>query len=107
MIFTDNKKKVEHTKEMNARWMKTWTDRLALVDQVDLNRVLATKGPSTPSEQRQFAPEYSQSSYLKMLADDVAITNYTATKNSLGISQRDRYQMIDLILILWEKKGYK
>ena len=69
---------------MNERWKKTWKERMLQCDKVDLMTILESKGPT---EKRQFAAEWSQSSYMKMLRDEYAITDYLSKPSqSLGVT---------------------
>ena len=56
---------------MRSRWFTSLESQLPSCDLEDLKAVL-----DDPQASRQFAPEYSQVSYLDMLAKDEAIGDY-------------------------------
>ena len=89
---------------MNDRWVKTWKDRLALCDQVELNALIFGKGD--PEAKLSFAPEFSQSSYLAMLKSERSIDNYTKIKK-FGVMKKTRDSLVDLIQQLHERKEYR
>lgn len=59
---------------MRYRWLQLLEQTIPDVDMHDVNVVL-----ENPRAARQFAAEYSQSSYTAMLAQDYAIGDYIAS----------------------------
>ena len=97
-------KDVNPTKEMRSRWLKIIEERLPAVDLIDIQ---AEVFPLNGSK-RQFAPEYSQSSYLTMLQQESAIGDYFYNPNSsLKISHFARLSTVLLIQELINYKRYK
>ena len=60
-----------------------------------------------PQAGRQFAPEYSQDSYLEMLSKDYAIGNYVRRLGHERFTNEDRERLINIIQELNRKKEYK
>ena len=58
--------------EMVRRWKEIIEKTLPAIDLIDL----AAEHDYFYSQKRQFAPEYSQSSYLSMIANEYAIGDY-------------------------------
>ena len=59
-------------------------------------------------KKRQFAPEYSQTSYLSMLEQEFAIGDYiTFGGSTLGLTPSSRQHMITLLEALNAEKKYK
>ena len=89
--------------------MKRWNTRLQYtipsVDQLDIRNQMLT----TPLK-RQFAPEFSQSSYIHMLQTEQAVGNYTQYSNAsknFSVSNEQRREMIILIDKIAKIKDYK
>ena len=95
---------MDPTEEMNKRWLKLIQSKVPTVDLVDISaEVFPYK-----SHKRQFAPEYSYSSYLTMLEQEYAIGDYLSNPNcSLNISVFARQQMVMLIEEFNNLKEYK
>ena len=62
---------------MNKRWLKVIQRKVPTIDLVDIS---AEVFPFRASK-RQFAPEYSHSSYITMLKTEYAIGDYIANPN--------------------------
>ena len=75
---------------------------------IDLFDIAQEGNPFDPRK-RQFAPEYSQSSYEAMLAEEYAIGDYTNMKQSTRVRMTDelRRHMVTLLEELNRLKGYK
>ena len=56
---------------MRLRWLRILNHTIPEIDLDDIQAVLAN-----PQHSRQFAAEYSQSSYKTMLAEDYAVGDY-------------------------------
>ena len=88
---------------MEHRWMEFLENTIPKLDLEDVNALLAD-----PQAGRQFAPEFSQSSYMDMLQKDYAIGDYI---QEIGESQRfsysDRERLISIVQDLNKKKDYK
>ena len=87
---------------MRFRWLKQLQSSIPTADLEDVNRVL-----TDPRDGRQFAAEYSQSSYSEMLAQDYAIGDYISRlpQGTFTYSQRER--LMSIIQDLNKKKDYK
>ena len=99
-----NQTYVDPTEEMNKRWLKAIQRKVPTIDLVDISSEVF---PFRASK-RQFAPEYSHSSYIHMLKTEYAIGDYIANPNiSLKVKAYGRQQMIILIEELHMLKEYK
>lgn len=90
---------------MQFRWLKQLQSSIPAIDYDDVNCVL-----EDPTKQRQFAAEYSHSSYMEMLNQDYAIGDYLRNlgqneDNQFTYSKRER--LISIIQDLNKKKDYK
>ena len=84
---------------MQRRWERLVAARTPYEDQADAFQIA---GPT-----RQFAAEYSQIVYMKMLQDEKAVGNYFETDNGdLGFSTNARETMVQLMEELHETRGY-
>jgi len=108
--------------EMRRRWSESNERFLPTIDRVDIpryeNQNVLVKGLEQGEEQpyqlgaerknRQFAPEYSQSAYLKMLSQELVIGDYfDLIAPNFGINRDTRESMIKLMERLSDIKGYK
>ena len=80
--------------EMVTRHDKILQENIPAVDYLDINA------------ERQFAPEYSQTTYLTMKRQEKAIGSYLKSA-TLGIKQAQRKGMILHIEDLWKRRNYK
>ena len=91
---------------MKQRWLNTLQKSVPEVDLDDVNALL-----DDPQAGRQFAAEYSQTSYTHMLDQDVAIGDYVAKiagkEGVAKFSYLDRERLISIIQDLSKKKDYK
>lgn len=92
---------------MRSRWLhKLQESGVPEVDLDDVNALLAD-----PQAGRQFAPEFSQSSYECMMAQDYAIGDYVAKigvmRSVAAFSYHDREKLISIVQDLTKKKEYK
>lgn len=92
------------TDEMVRRWKQEIEKSLPAIDLIDL----AAENNYFYASKRQFAPEYSQSSYLSMLEKEFAIGDYLDWQEGLmRVSDQARRHMITLIEDLNRLKKYK
>ena len=68
---------MDPTEEMNKRWLKLIQSKVPTIDLVDISAEVFPYN----SHKRQFAPEYSYSSYLTMLEQEYAIGDYIENPN--------------------------
>ena len=95
---------LDPTEEMNKRWLKLLQKKVPTIDLVDIS---AEVYPFN-SHKRQFAPEYSHSSYLSMLRQEYAIGDYVKNpKCTLQMTDYTRQQMVMLMEDLTLLKEYK
>ena len=89
---------------MTQRWLDSLQDQIPSVDVKDVKTCL-----KNPQNCRQFAAEYSQTSYCTMLGsqnDDKAIGDYVA-KYADRFSYQERERLMSIIQDLHKKKEYK
>ena len=89
---------------MTQRWLDSLQDKIPSVDVKDVKTCL-----KNPQNCRQFAAEYSQTSYCTMLGgqnDDKAIGDYVA-KHADRFSYQERERLMSIIQDLHKKKEYK
>ena len=92
------------TDEMNRRWKLIIEKVLPAIDIIDLS----TEHDYFYPKKRQFAPEYSQSSYLTMLSSEFAIGDYISfAEDKLQVKEQARRHMITLLEDLNKSKQYK
>ena len=90
--------------EMVRRWKVLIEKNLPAIDLIDL----AAEHNYFYSSKRQFAPEYSQTSYLTMLQNEFAIGDFIDWPDrQLRVSEQARRHMITLIEDLNRLKNYK
>ena len=90
--------------EMMRRWQQQVESTLPTIDIIDLSAEGNPKGET----KRQFAPEYSQSSYMTMLQEEYAIGDYINLKNSsIKVTEDARHHMVTLLEELNRLKNYK
>ena len=95
---------LDPTEEMNNRWFRIMKKRLPTVDLIDISSEVF----SFAAQKRQFAPEYSHTSYLTMLQQEFAIGDYLADRDSSHeITHCNRQTIILLINELSNYKRYK
>ena len=95
---------LDPTEEMNKRWLKLLQKKVPTIDLVDIS----AEALPFNSHKRQFAPEYSQSTYLSMLRQEYAIGDYLQNpKCTLKVTNYERQQMVMLIEDLTLLKKYK
>ena len=88
---------------MEKRWTAYLEKNIPEIDMEDVTTLLAD-----PQAGRQFAPEFSQTSYMSMLHNDFAIGDYLSnvdSNQSFNYSERER--LISIIQDLNKKKEYK
>lgn len=82
------------TDEMIKRWIKIIRRRVPTVDLVDISAEVFPVN----SKKRQFAPEYSYTTYSTFLSKEEAIGDYTLDPNCSGlVTAYARQQMVLLI----------
>lgn len=92
------------TDEMNRRWKQIIEKVLPAIDIIDLS----AEHDYYYSKKRQFAPEYSQSSYLTMLSKEFSIGDYVGfAACRLEVQEEARRHMITLLEDLNNVKQYK
>ena len=76
---------------MQARWLAVLENSIPQIDLEDVHVLL-----EDPQQGRQFASEFSQSSYLHMLSQDYAIGNYLrkGSKRPGAFSEHEREKLI-------------
>ena len=88
---------------MQDRWLKNLQSKhIPDIDFEDINALL-----EDPQAGRQFAPEYSQDSYLEMLSQDYAIGNYVQKFGKDRFTNEDRELLMNILQDLNKKKEYK
>lgn len=79
---------------MTRRWQQQIEQMLPAIDLYDISQ----EGNPYQAHKRQFAPEYSQSSYQTMLQDEYAIGDYINLKNStIKVTEEARHHMVTLL----------
>ena len=77
---------------------------LPAIDLLDISQ----EGNPYLAQKRQFAPEFSQSSYQTMLQEEYAIGDYINLKNSaIKVTEEARHHMVTLLEELNRLKAYK
>ena len=90
--------------EMTRRWQMQIERMLPAIDLQDISQ----EGNPYNEQLRQFAPEYSQSSYETMLKEEFAIGDYIRLKNStIKVTEEARHHMVTLLEELNRLKAYK
>lgn len=93
---------------MELRWLKSLQGGLPEVDIQDVHALLGD-----PQAGRQFAAEYSQSSYEEILTQDYAIGDYLRRQADASgapsniFSYEDRERLVSIVQDLHKKKEYK
>jgi hypothetical protein len=90
--------------EMTRRWQQSVEKQLPAIDLLDIS----AEGNPYNERKRQFAPEFSQSSYLSMLETEYAIGDYINLKNTtIKVTEEARHHMVTLLEELNRLKAYK
>ena len=100
----ENLEFVNPMEEMMRRWQQKVEGTLPTIDIIDIS----AEGNPHQESKRQFAPEYSQSSYMTMLQEEYAIGDYINLKNStVKVTEEARHHMVTLLEELNRLKSYK
>lgn len=95
---------VDPSHEMALRWQQKVNQNVPPVDIADIRAEKDLLGEG----KRQFAPEYSQTSYLTAISQEFAIGDYINERNStIKVSEEARRHMVTLLEELNRLKSYK
>ena len=92
--------------EMLKRWDTRLQYRIPSIDQEDVR----SERKNGLKAKRQFAPEFSQSSYIHMLRMEQAVgnyTQYTSHNKKFSVKNEERREMVQLIEKIQKIKEYK